>query len=643
MMRMFASMFRLPDVRWAALALACFGVGAAAQFAGAPAWAWLPAYLACYLAGGWGPAWEGISALAKPRFEVDLLMVIAAVAAAAIGQWFDGALLIVIFATSGALEAVLTERTADSVRSLLEHAPDRAVRLRDGREETVDAADLAPGDTVLIRPGDRVPADGTVTAGESEVDESTLTGEALPGRKALGAQVLAGTVNGTGALEVRVDRASADSVLARVARQVEEASEAKSKTQLTIERVEQPYSLIVVAATLALLAVPLLSGAAFEPTLLRAMTFMIVASPCAIVLATMPPLLAAVALAGRRGVLVKSALMIERLAEVDQAAFDKTGTLTNGRPRIERIEVLGSAIDGAVDGDGGRSAIDGDASASDARLRRLVAAAEARSEHPLGRVLAAIGDANGATDFQAVPGRGVRARVDGADVQVGHPVLLDDAEEDPAARRLVAELESQGLTVAVAVADKRPIGVIGLTDTVRPEAAQAVAALEARLGSSARLLTGDHPAAARRVGAAVGIDRVDATLLPGDKAERLAGTRTLYCGDGINDAPALAASHVGVAMGGTASDLALQSADVVLVGQRLTALPAAVDLARKAKRVATANLAFAAAVIAVLATWDLVGDLPLVLGVAGHELSTVIVGLNGLRLLSGRHWKETRV
>ncbi|MEU6247098.1 heavy metal translocating P-type ATPase [Glycomyces sp. NPDC047010] len=618
---MFASMFRLADVRWASLALAFFAIGAAAQFSGAPAWAWLPAYLACYLAGGWGPAWEGITALAKPRFEVDLLMVIAAVAAAAIGQWFDGALLIVIFATSGALEAVLTERTADSVRSLLEHAPDRAVRLRDGREDTVDAAGLAPGDTVLIRPGDRVPADGTVTAGESEVDESTLTGEALPGRKAIGAQVLAGTVNGTGALEVHVDRSSADSVLARVARQVEEASEAKSKTQLTIERVEQPYSLVVVAATLALIGIPLLAGAAFEPTLLRAMTFMIVASPCAIVLATMPPLLAAVALAGRRGVLVKSALMIERLAEVDRAAFDKTGTLTHGRPRVERIE--------ALDGD-------------EARLRRLVAAAEARSEHPLGRVLAAIGDPNGATDFQAVPGRGVRARVDGADVQVGHPVLFEDAEDDPAARRLVAELEAQGLTVAVVIADKRPVGVIGLTDTVRPEAAQAITALETRLGTEARLLTGDHPAAARRVGAAVGIDRIDAALLPGDKADRLAGTRTLYCGDGINDAPALAASHVGVAMGGTASDLALQSADVVLVGQRLTALPAAVDLARKATRVARANLVFAAAVIAVLATWDLVGDLPLVLGVAGHELSTVIVGLNGLRLLSGRHWKEDR-
>ncbi|MCD0444706.1 cadmium-translocating P-type ATPase [Glycomyces sp. A-F 0318] len=615
---MFTRMFRLSDVRWAAAALALFALGAAAQFGGAPAWAWITAYAACYVAGGWGPAWEGASALAKPRFEVDLLMVLAALAAAAIGQWFDGALLIVIFATSGALEAVLTERTAESVRSLLEHAPERAARLVDGREEIMDAAALAPGDLALVRPGERVPADGTVEGGESEVDESTLTGEALPGRKAPGSAVLAGTLNGTGALEVRVARSSGDTVLARIARQVEEASEAKSKTQLTIEKVEQPYSLAVVGATLALIAVPLAFGAAFESTLLRAMTFMIVASPCAIVLATMPPLLAAVALAGRHGVLVKSALMMERLAEVDAAAFDKTGTLTNGEPEVERIEVLRG---------------------DEARLRRLAASVEARSEHPIGRVLARIEPVSPVARFEAVPGRGVRGAVDGVLVEVGHPVLLD-ADDD--AHGTVAAFEAEGLTVAVVLADGRAIGVIGLTDAVRPEAAAAVADLKARLGTEPRLLTGDHPAAARRVADAVGIGAVEASLLPGGKADRLAGTRALYVGDGVNDAPALAASHVGAAMGGTASDLALQASDVVLVGRRLTALPAAVDLARRARRVARVNLAFAAAVILVLAAWDLFGTLPLVLGVAGHELSTVVVGLNGLRLLSRRHWNERR-
>ncbi|MCH7230996.1 heavy metal translocating P-type ATPase [Glycomyces sp. L485] len=618
---MLEGMFRVPDVRWAAAALAWFAVGGLAQLAGAPPWLWIGAYLACYATGGWGPAWEGLSALAKPRFEVDLLMVIAAVAAAAIGQWFDGALLIVIFATSGALEAVLTERTADSVRSLLDLAPERAVRLSGGTEEAVDAADLAAGDAVLVRPGDRVPADGTVTAGESEVDESTLTGEPMPNRKAPGSTVLAGTVNGTGALTVAVARDPSDSVLARVSRQVEEASEAKSRTQLTIEKVEQPYSLAVVAITLALIGLPLAFGAQFEPVLLRAMTFMIVASPCAIVLATMPPLLAAVALAGRRGVLVKSALMMERLAEVETAAFDKTGTLTTGAPEIERITVL-----------------DGD----QARLRRLVAAAELKSEHPIGRVLAAIGPNGGAEWFEALPGRGVKAAVDGVEVQVGHPVLLEAAENSAEAAATVADLESKGMTVAVVLADDRPIGAIALTDAIRPEAAEAIGRLETILGTETRLLTGDNRVAANRVAEAVGIGDAESKLLPGDKAARLAGTRTLYCGDGVNDAPALAASHVGAAMGGTGSDLALQSADVVLVGRRLTALPAAVALARRARRVARANLCFAAAVIVALSAWDLLGHLPMVLGVAGHELSTVIVGLNGLRLLSGRHWNERR-
>ncbi|WP_199033908.1 heavy metal translocating P-type ATPase [Glycomyces salinus] len=619
---MFERMFRVPDVRWAVASLACFAAGGLAQFLGAPSWLWLGLYAACYATGGWGPAWSGITALAKPRFEVDLLMVIAAVAAAAIGQWFDGALLIVIFATSGALEAVLTERTADSVRSLLNLAPERAVRLAPDGEQVVDAAELASGDTILVRPGDRVPADGEVLAGESEVDESSLTGEPLPHRKAPGAHVLAGTVNGTGALTVAVTRDPSDSVLARVARQVEEASEAKSKTQLTIERVEQPYSLSVVAVTLALIGFPLAFGAAFEPTLLRAMTFMIVASPCAIVLATMPPLLAAVALAGRHGVLVKSALMMERLAGVDRAAFDKTGTLTTGRPEVERVV--------ALDGD-------------ETRLRRLVAAAESGSEHPIGRALARLGPGGGAEEFQAVPGRGVRAVVGGVKVAIGHPVLLEEADDPGEALRAAAAMEAEGLTVSVVVADRRPIGVVGLTDRIRPEAAEAIRRLSDRLDAPPRLLTGDNPAASRRVADQVGIGEVEAALLPGDKAARLAGTRTLYCGDGVNDAPALAASHVGAAMGGTSSDLALQSADVVLVGRRLTALPAAVDMARKASRVARANLIFAASVIVVLSAWDLFGHLPLVLGVAGHETSTVIVGLNGLRLLAGRHWNEPRV
>ncbi len=331
----------LRETRWAATACLALAAGACLEAAGAPpGWWWTP-YLACYAAGGWEPAVAGLRALRRRTLDVDLLMVLAAVVAAAIGQVLDGALLIVIFATSGALEAAATARTRDSVRALLDLAPPTAIRLPDGgAEETVPAVRLAVGDMVLVRPGARVPADGTVLDGLSEVDQASITGEALPAVKGPGSRGFAGTLNGTGALTLRVDRPAGESVLARIVALVEEASGTKAGAQLYVESVEQRYSVAMVGATLALLVVPLLAGAALRPTLLRAMTFMIVASPCAVVLATMPPLLAAIANAGRHGVLVKSAVVLERLAGVDLAALDKTGTLTEGTPVLVDVHLL---------------------------------------------------------------------------------------------------------------------------------------------------------------------------------------------------------------------------------------------------------------------------------------------------------------
>ncbi|MFD5537862.1 HAD-IC family P-type ATPase [Streptomyces sp. NPDC127079] len=356
----------LPEARWAALALVLFLVALPLQVTGAPVWAWSPLYALTYAAGGWEPGWAGLQALREKTLDVDLLMVVAALGAAAIGQVTDGALLIVIFATSGALEALATARTADSVRGLLDLAPALAARVAaDGTEAVVAVAELRVGDTVLVRPGERVGADGRVLDGASEVDQATITGEPLPVAKEKGDEVFAGTLNGTGALRVRVERDASDSVIARIVRMVEEASETKAPTQLFIEKVEQRYSLGMVAATLAVFLVPLAFGAALTGSLLRAMTFMIVASPCAVVLATMPPLLSAIANAGRHGVLVKSAVVMERLGEVDAVALDKTGTLTEGTPRVTDVRPLpGSGLD-------------------EAGLLTLAAAAEHPSEHPL--------------------------------------------------------------------------------------------------------------------------------------------------------------------------------------------------------------------------------------------------------------------
>jgi len=324
-------------MRWSGLALTLFLIGSLLQLAGAPAWSWWLLYLACYASGGWDPALAGLKAARNKILDVDLLMIVAAIVAAAIGQIFDGALLIVIFATSGALEALATKRTADSVRALLDLAPEQASRVSaDGAEELVDSAELSVGDIVLIRPGEMVGADAIVVDGASEVGQASITGEPHPVLKERGDEVFAGTLNGTGALRVQVNRPASDSVVARIVALVEEASATKAKTQLFIEKVEQRYSVCMVAATLALFFIPLIWGAALQTSLLRAMTFMIVASPCAVVLATMPPLLSAIANAGRHGVLVKSAVVMEQLGLTDTVAFDKTGTLTEGPPPSRR-------------------------------------------------------------------------------------------------------------------------------------------------------------------------------------------------------------------------------------------------------------------------------------------------------------------
>lgn len=632
-MRRRSGVWSLPEVRWAAVATALFLLGLAAQLSGGPDWLWWGLYLACYASGGWEPGLSGLRALREKTLDVDLLMVVAAIGAAALGQVLDGALLIVIFATSGALEAVATKRTEDSVRDLLDLAPERATRITATGEEVVDAASLDVGDIVLVRPGERVGGDGVVVAGASEVDQATITGEPLPVDKGVGDEVFAGTVNGTGALRVRITRPAADTVIARIVAMVAEASATKSRAHLFIEKVEQRYSIGMVAATLALFVVPLLFGAELQPTLLRAMTFMIVASPCAVVLATMPPLLSSIANAGRHGVLVKSAVVLERLGSATRVAFDKTGTLTEGTPRLAAVRVLPDSPFG------------------ENGLLALAAAAEHPSEHPLARAVVDAARSTGldlrpAAEFTSAPGRGVTARIDGRLVEVGRPTALLTGDDD-AVRDTVAELENTGHTAVVVRVDGRPAGVLGLADRLRADAADTVARLTALTGAPPVLLTGDNPRAAERLAAEVGITDVRAGLLPEDKVAAVReleaqGAKVILVGDGVNDAPALATAHVGVAMGRAGSDLALDTADAVITRDELATLPAVLALARRARRVVIANLAIAGTFIAVLVTWDLVGTLPLPLGVAGHEGSTVIVGLNGLRLLRSAAWLRGR-
>ncbi|MFJ8023489.1 heavy metal translocating P-type ATPase [Streptomyces sp. NPDC096311] len=623
----------LPEARWALLATAAFLLALPLHFADAPGWTYGPLYAIAYLAGGWEPALEGLRALRGKTLDVDLLMIVAALGAAAIGQVLDGALLIVIFATSGALEALATARTADSVRGLLDLAPATATRVSADGEESVPVSRLSVGDELLIRPGERIGADGRVLDGTSEADQATITGEPLPVLKTPGDEVFAGTLNGTGALRVRVERDPADSVIARIVTLVEEASRTKAPTQLFIEKIEQRYAVGVVAATLTVFAVPLAFGADLTGALLRAMTFMIVASPCAVVLATMPPLLSAIATAGRHGVLVKSALAMERLGEIDTAALDKTGTLTEGAPEVTAVRpAAGSGLD------------------EDALLA-LAAAAEHPSEHPLARAIVAAARARDlrlapARDFAAKPGHGVTATVDGRVVTVGRPDSgLDTDTGTDTDAGTGTDVDVEGGTVVRVERDGAPVGTLVLADRPRADAAETVAGFAALTGTSPVLLTGDNPRAAAQVATATGITDVRACLLPEDKVTALrefqrAGRKVLFVGDGVNDAPALAAAHVGVAMGRAGSDLALETADAVVVRDELAAIPAVVRLSRAARRLVVQNLLVAGTFITVLVVWDLLGHLPLPLGVAGHEGSTVLVGLNGLRLLRESAWRR---
>lgn len=459
--------------------------------------------------------------------------------------------------------------------------------------------------------------------GASEVDQATITGEPVPVARHVGDEVFAGTLNGTGTLRVRVERDARDSVVARIVAMVEEASRTKAPTQLFIEKVEQRYSVGVVVATLAVFTIPLAFGQDLTGALLRAMTFMIVASPCAVVLATMPPLLCAIANAGRHGVLVKSAAVMERLGRVDAVALDKTGTLTEGTPRLTDVHPLaGSGFTGTD-------------------LLTLAAAVEHPSEHPLARAVVGAARDRGpdplvVEDFVSTPGVGVRATVEGRVIAIGAPArLLRDCPDAPSSRAALAvagDWEAAGRTAVLVTRDGVPVGVLGIADRLRPDAAATVTALTGRLPI---LVTGDNPRAANRLAAEVGITDVRAGLLPQDKVAVVrelekSGRNVLLIGDGVNDAPVLAVAHTGVAMGRAGSDLALETADAVVVRDELATLPKVVALSRAARRLVLQNLLIASVFITGLVLWDLIGNLPLPLGVLGHEGSTILVGLNGL-------------
>ncbi|MEK3778077.1 heavy metal translocating P-type ATPase [Paenibacillus sp. FSL K6-4396] len=602
-------------------------------------------YIVAYAVGGWTKAKDGIETLVKDRdLDVNLLMIAASLGAAAIGYWNEGAMLIFIFALSGALESYATERSHKDISSLLALKPETALRIEDGQMNLVAIDDLQPGDLLLVKPGELIPADGVVYRGSSFINQSSITGESLPVDKVAGDEVYAGTVNGEGALYVEVTKSAEGSLFGKIIKMVEEAQAEVPDSQRFMERFEGIYARIVVGVTLLVIAgTPLLLGWTWNEAFYKAMVFLVVASPCALVSSIMPVMLSAMSSSARRGILFKGGAHMENMARTRVVAFDKTGTLTMGTPQVTDI-ITAENVDRA-------------------QLLAAVAAIENLSMHPLARAI--VDQANmenitlqEAEHVQALTGWGIEGTINGVVWSIGKTDVLGSMQSEEMKDSNVGDpdehgvnhvkvssewgdvcsrLEGEGKTVSVVMADGELVGLIAMRDTVRPQAAAAVKKLEA-MGVKVAMLTGDRARSASVIARETGVSMVYADLLPEDKVKKVQVLRKQYgpvlmVGDGVNDAPALAAATVGMGMGLSGSGTALEVADAVLMNDNIEEIAWVIGQARRAQRTVKQNMFFAITVILALIAGNFLQDVALPLGVVGHEGSTILVILNGLRLL----------
>jgi Cd2+/Zn2+-exporting ATPase len=602
-------------------------VGVAAQHLGAPQAAVDACYAAAMLAGAYYMARGAVASVMAAAFDTNFLMLLAAIGAVSIGQWAEGALVIFLFSLGSTLESYTTERTRSAIRRLMQLAPEKATLVANGVREDVPVREIAVGDVVLVRPGSRLPVDGVVVAGSSAVDESPITGESMPIEKGEGDEVYAGSINQTGALHVRATKAYEDTALARIVHLVEEAQALKAPSQRFTEQFGRIYTPTVIGVALVLgLVVPLVAGN-FHAWFPRSLTLLVVACPCALVISTPVAIAAAIARAARMGVLIKGGAYLEQMGGLRVAAFDKTGTLTTGKPSVAEVVAFGES--------------------SAREVLRAAASVEALSEHPIAAAVVAASRERGlvlqeAKGFTAEPGRGAFAVVEGTPYWVGSVSSLAGSGVDLSpAKGIIEEWQRKGQTVVLVASGRWLIGALAVQDTVRPNAPRAIQQLRAVGIRRIVMLTGDEDATAASVAASLGLDEYRARLLPAEKVDAVNALqeqygRVLMVGDGINDAPALAAATVGVAMGATGTGVALETADVALMSDDLTRLPAAIALSRQAMAIVRQNVAFACAVVLMLVLTTLTTGLRLSAGVLGHEGSALLVILNGMRLLSGR-------
>ena len=583
-------------------------------------------YLLAMLAGGWfilPKAWHAARSL---RPDMNLLMTVAVAGAVGIGEWLEAAAVAFLFGLSHVLEGWSVGRARLAVESLLDLSPPTARVREAGAEREVTAAEVAPGSVFVVKPGERIPLDGEVVAGESHVNQAPITGESVPVAKAPGEEVFAGTINGAGALEVRSTREAGDTTLARIIRLVEEAQARRSPSERWVDRFARVYTPVVIALALAVFLIPpLMTGASWSDWLYRALVLLVIACPCALVISTPVSVVASLAAAARSGVLIKGGAFIEAPAGLRALAFDKTGTLSEGRFAV--VEVV--PLDGH----------------DEAELLERAAALEARSEHPLARAVVAHAEEQGvafeaAEGFRSLEGRGATGRVGGEPYWVGsHRYLEERGQETAEVHERLEAMSGAGRTVVVVGNDRHVCGLLGVADAVRPEAAAVVSELR-RLGVAVVMLTGDNQETARAVAEATGIEEVRAELLPEDKVAAVEELVRSYgevamVGDGVNDAPALARSSLGIAMGAAGSDAAIETADIALMSDDLQRLPWLIRHSRRTLRAIRQNIAFALGVKAAVFALAVAGIATLWLAIAADMGASLLVIGNGLRLLGG--------
>ncbi|SDO53348.1 heavy metal translocating P-type ATPase [Alkalicoccus daliensis] len=582
-------------------------------------------YLLSYVCGGYFKTKEGLEDLITDRkLNVEILMILAALGAASIGYWNEGAILIFIFAMSGALETYTLQKSEKDLAALVKLAPMEALRIDDrGQQIIVPVESLRPGDLIMVRNGERLPADGIVQNGISAVDEAAITGESVPVEKLPGDTVYNGTMNGSGTLTLKVTKENKDSLFQKMIQLVEEAQTSRPPSQKLIERIEGPYVITVLAVVFLMLTVPtLLFAAPFQETFYRAMVLLVVASPCAVVASIMPALLSAISTGARHGILTKGGLPLESLIKVKVVAVDKTGTLTKGEPAVTHIHMEPGAE-------------------TQTALLEIVAGIEEQSSHPLAKAVTQYAEKyihkKASIDtVKDITGFGVQASAGSDTWLVGNESLVSAGPWSRKAAQLHQQWMKDGHTVVFVMKNNTPQAIFALKDEVRKEAVKLVTELKRR-GIHPVMITGDNEATAKAIAAETGIEEWISRCLPEQKVKEIEKLRSSFgaaamIGDGINDAPAMAKADIGIAMG-SGTDVAIDTADMVLMKSELSKIRLAFQLSYRLKRIIMQNLIFSIAVIALLITANFAQHLTLPLGVIGHEGSTILVILNGLRLL----------